>query len=69
MRDSIAAINVGPDGTKYYVYKSLVADHSAYFKKALNGAWKGADEGVICLDDVNNNTCAPASRSCRQGFG
>ncbi|KAJ4400907.1 hypothetical protein N0V91_008286, partial [Didymella pomorum] len=38
--------------TKYKVHEALLIEASDYFKKALTGLWKEADEDVIHLTDV-----------------
>ncbi|KAF2025462.1 hypothetical protein EK21DRAFT_116790 [Setomelanomma holmii] len=37
-------IEVGPAKTRYGVTKSFVSYYSEYFRKALNGPWKKANE-------------------------
>ncbi|KAF1358358.1 hypothetical protein EJ07DRAFT_125033, partial [Lizonia empirigonia] len=39
---------------KYHLHWALLIQHSDYFKKALNGPWTEAQEGVIHLDDVES---------------
>ncbi|KAJ4361300.1 hypothetical protein N0V95_002002 [Ascochyta clinopodiicola] len=56
VRDGVVAIEVGPERVKYYVHKALLEEHSEYFKKALSGPWKEAEEKNVCLDDVECNT-------------
>ncbi|CAE7193345.1 hypothetical protein HRS9139_08941 [Pyrenophora teres f. teres] len=52
-RDSaLAIVKVGADKTTYTLYRSLLVEHSEYFKKALTGTWKEAREGVVILQDV-----------------
>lgn len=35
----------------------LLHEHSEYFKRALNGSWKEAEDKVVCLDDVDCGSC------------
>ncbi|KAF3037572.1 hypothetical protein E8E11_001476 [Didymella keratinophila] len=39
--------------TEYKVHKLLLAQHSEYFKRALNGSWRESEEGRIPLEDVD----------------
>ncbi|KAF9693742.1 hypothetical protein EKO04_008147 [Ascochyta lentis] len=55
-RDGVIAVEVGSERVKYYVHKALLEEHSEYFKRALNGPWKEAEEKVVCLDDVECRT-------------
>ncbi|KAF1834986.1 hypothetical protein BDW02DRAFT_620594, partial [Decorospora gaudefroyi] len=36
----------------YHIHKALLVHHSEYFRKALTGPSKGAQEGVVNLEDV-----------------
>lgn len=47
----IVTVTVGPEKKQYKIYKDLICYHSEYFRKAFNGPWKEAEEGVV-LDDV-----------------
>ena len=38
-------IEVGPHQKKYYTHKALLVRYSDYFRKALEGPWKEAQEG------------------------
>ncbi|KAF2035346.1 hypothetical protein EK21DRAFT_54309, partial [Setomelanomma holmii] len=49
---SIVDVNIGPYKVKYAIHKALLTEYSEYFKRALNGQWKEAQEGVVSLDDV-----------------
>jgi hypothetical protein len=60
-RGGIATILAGPDCVKYEVHRAVLTQHSGYFKKALEGPWKEAEEGVIRLDDVEPETCRSGS--------
>ena len=58
VRESVlAVIKVGADKTKYIVHRSLLMKHSEYFRKALTGSWKEAQEGVVTLEDVDCDAC------------
>jgi hypothetical protein len=57
MREKTVTIEVGHEKTQYFVHPSILAYHSEYFKRALNGPWKEADERLIKLDDVECETC------------
>lgn len=43
--------------TEYKVHKLLLAQHSEYFKRALNGSWRESEEGRIPLEDVDREIC------------
>ncbi|KAF2127078.1 hypothetical protein P153DRAFT_398448 [Dothidotthia symphoricarpi CBS 119687] len=51
--ENVVMVEVGPDLTKFYVHRAILIKHSEYFKKALNGPWKEAEEGVVRLRDVD----------------
>ncbi|KZM25047.1 hypothetical protein ST47_g3795 [Ascochyta rabiei] len=42
------------DGVKNHLHRALLIRHSEYFKKALNGSWKEAHEGVVRLNNVES---------------
>jgi hypothetical protein len=50
-------VEIGPDAKKYFVHKALLMHHSKFFKKALTGTWKEAQEGVVRLEDVETEPC------------
>jgi hypothetical protein len=51
-------IEVGDvDPEKYYVHRALLVHHSEYFRKALQGPWREAEEGVVRLKDVDYKAC------------
>jgi hypothetical protein len=56
------AVEIGLERVKHYVHKALLEEHSEYFKKALNGPWKEAEDKVVCLDDVDCCTCKSGPR-------
>lgn len=45
---------IGPDHEKRYIHKALLVHHSEYFRKALSGPWKEAEEGIVRLEDVSS---------------
>ncbi|KAF2256677.1 hypothetical protein BU26DRAFT_412709, partial [Trematosphaeria pertusa] len=45
-------VKVGPAQTKYTVQKAFLSHYSEYFRNALNGSWKEAEEGTIVLNEV-----------------
>ena len=57
MREKPVIVEIGRERVKYYVHGPLLAQHSEYFKGALNGSWKEAQEGVVSLEDVDCETC------------
>lgn len=57
VRDGVVAVEVGRERVKHFVHKALLEEHSEYFKKALSGPWKEAEEESVCLDDVKCSTC------------
>jgi len=59
----VVIVEVGPERKQYHLYKALLTHHSEHFAKALTGNWKEADEGVIRLLDVEEQTCKSASES------
>lgn len=56
-RGGIVTIAVGSECVKYEVHRAILMQHSGYFKKALEGPWKEAEEGVVRLEDVESETC------------
>ncbi|KAH4616360.1 hypothetical protein HBH55_208580 [Parastagonospora nodorum] len=50
--DGTIILEIGPDRLKYYVHKALLVHYSEYFRNALKGPWKEAEEGVVKLVDV-----------------
>lgn len=49
--DSIVYVKVGPERQSFGFHKALLCRRSAYFKAALNGNFKEAEDGVVILDD------------------
>lgn len=56
-REAIILVEVGQEGLEYRVHKALLIHDSEYFRKALNGPWKEAEEGKVSLKDVETGTC------------
>lgn len=51
-------IEVGDvDPEKYYVHRARLIHHSEYFRKALQGSWREAEEGVVRLKDFDYKAC------------
>ncbi|KAI2485654.1 BTB domain containing protein [Pyrenophora tritici-repentis] len=50
---ALVIVEVGAEKTKYTVHRSFLTEHSEYFRKALTGSWKEAQEGVVTLEDVD----------------
>jgi hypothetical protein len=50
-------VELDEPGTKYYIEKSLLTDHSEYFRKALRGPCRKSEESLVRLDDVSCITC------------
>ncbi|KAJ8112973.1 hypothetical protein OPT61_g4788 [Boeremia exigua] len=53
VRQGVVTVEVGPDRIKYFVHRTLLEQHSEYFKKALNGPWKEAEDRTVRLEDVD----------------
>ncbi|KAF1960097.1 hypothetical protein CC80DRAFT_582457 [Byssothecium circinans] len=49
---NIVTIKVGAEKTEYVVHKAFLVYYSDYFKKALEGPWKEAEDNAITLEDV-----------------
>ncbi|KAH6875908.1 hypothetical protein BKA58DRAFT_454988 [Alternaria rosae] len=52
-----AIVEAGDTKTRYHVHRWLLVQNSEYFKKALSGLWKEAQDGVVTLEDVECSTC------------
>lgn len=50
-------VEIGPDRKKYVLHGAFLKYHSEYFRKALKGQWKEAQDKVITLDDVEPGVC------------
>lgn len=50
-------VEIGPKRKKFSIHKALLAEHSAFFRGAMRGPWKEAQEGVVTLDDIEPDTC------------
>jgi hypothetical protein len=57
VQGGVVTVEVGPERVKHLVHKALLEENSEYFKKALNGPWKEAEDKVLCLDDVDCRSC------------
>lgn len=44
-------------GVKHHLHRALLTQHSDFFKRAFNGRWREAREGVVRLQDVENGAC------------
>ena len=64
LRENVLKIEIGPDHIKYFVHPCLLSHHLEYFKRALNGSWKEAEECTTKLDDVDYDTCGWVSQYC-----
>lgn len=53
----VVTVKVGPDSIKYNVHKAMLVHHSEYFKKALNGSWKEAEENMVTPADIEPKAC------------
>jgi len=53
----VVVVKVGPNSVQFHVHKPLLMHHSEYFRKALSGSWKEAEENVVTLKDVEPETC------------
>jgi hypothetical protein len=53
----MATVLIGPSKIRYLVHKALVAHHSEYFSKALNGPWTEMEERVVTLATVGEEEC------------
>jgi hypothetical protein len=53
----MATVVLEPQNTEYKVHKALLIDTSDYFKKALEGPWKEAEEQTVIVKDVESDTC------------
>lgn len=45
-------VEVGEKGRRYSLHKAFLCHYSEYFRKALNGPWKEAEDGVVPLKDI-----------------
>jgi hypothetical protein len=48
----VVILEVGPNRTKFHVHRSFLIHYSEYFRKALTGPWKEAEDQSIPLHDV-----------------
>ncbi len=49
--DSIIYVKVGSEQQSFGLHKALLCQRSAYFKAALNGNFKEAEDGIVGLND------------------
>jgi hypothetical protein len=56
-RGGLVTIAVGPESVKYVVHRAVITEESEYFKKALKGPWKEAEQGIVRLEDVEPKIC------------
>ncbi|KAF2847953.1 hypothetical protein T440DRAFT_369496, partial [Plenodomus tracheiphilus IPT5] len=52
----MAIVEIGPLRTRYHVHAALLSKHSEFFKRALNGPWKEAQNRVVKFEDVECDT-------------
>jgi hypothetical protein len=55
--EGIVTIEIGAHRKRYCVHKALLMHHSEHFRKALQGPWKEAREGVVTLEDIEPAVC------------
>jgi hypothetical protein len=55
--EGTVVIEIGPEHKKYYVHRALLIQYSEYFRKALQGPWKEAQNGVVRLEDIDHRVC------------
>ncbi|KAF2441878.1 hypothetical protein P171DRAFT_81669 [Karstenula rhodostoma CBS 690.94] len=48
----IVIVEVGPKRAIYPLHKAMLAQHSEYFARALNGPWAEAEDRKVVLEDV-----------------
>ncbi|KAF9693739.1 hypothetical protein EKO04_008149 [Ascochyta lentis] len=53
---AMVTVVLEPYATEYKVYKALLVEHSEYFRKALTGPWKEAEDRVFRIADVKSHT-------------
>ncbi|KAH7094591.1 hypothetical protein FB567DRAFT_574567 [Paraphoma chrysanthemicola] len=51
---SFVTVKVGSESKIYHIHKPLLIHHPGYFRNALRGSWKEAQEGVVTLADVDS---------------
>ncbi|KAJ8111033.1 hypothetical protein OPT61_g6274 [Boeremia exigua] len=52
MTQGMVIVEIGTNKIRYSVHKALLIHHSEYFRTALRGPWKEADEGVARLVEI-----------------
>jgi hypothetical protein len=48
-------VKIGPEHATYRIHKALLVHHSDYFRNALCGSWKEAEEGQVVLNDLETS--------------
>ena len=48
----MVVIEIGSTETRYHISKAFLTHYSEYFRKALNGSWKEAEENKVTLEDI-----------------
>jgi hypothetical protein len=51
-KEGFVVLEVGPQKQHYHLHKALLVHHSDYFRSAMNGSWKEAEDELISLKDV-----------------
>jgi hypothetical protein len=51
-KEGFVVLEVGPQKQHYHLHKALLVHHSDYFRSAMNGSWKEAEDKLISLKDV-----------------
>ena len=54
---AMATVVLEPQNTEYTIHRALLIDKSEFFKKALEGPWKEAEERTVKIKDVDSDTC------------
>ncbi|KAF2117803.1 hypothetical protein BDV96DRAFT_597677 [Lophiotrema nucula] len=54
--EGLVNVKIGPDKTEYLLHRCFLIHHSEYFRKALQGDWKEAQDNEIVLEDVETGT-------------
>ncbi|KAH7084945.1 hypothetical protein BKA63DRAFT_559619 [Paraphoma chrysanthemicola] len=56
VKGELIAIHIGPTRGPFHVHAALLTHHSEYFRIALRGLWKDAQERVIAIEDIEPAT-------------
>ncbi|KAF1955499.1 hypothetical protein CC80DRAFT_564151 [Byssothecium circinans] len=56
LSEGIVTIKVGPESNRgdFQIHKALLTHHSEYFRAALEGSWKEAQDKVVIWNDVES---------------